>query len=155
MNKTQLDLKPDATTEPMIRLALQIIKDAVVLNADEILLELDVDLHLKVHQEMESLMQLFYKKKLLTADEFFFKMDRLPNAFQISHSTNGIRDQKPSANGELFGNVTRILLLATEVPPWTKGEISAPLETINPVSKWMFESKDLTRQVQLRRIRAT
>jgi hypothetical protein len=61
----------------------------------------------------------------------------------------------PSASGELFGNVTRILLLAAGIPVWTKGEISAPLETINPASRWMLESKDLTRRVELRQIRAT
>jgi hypothetical protein len=51
--------------------------------------------------------------------------------------------------------ITEILLVAAGVPPKANGEVSGAIETIKPASKWMLESKDLTRRIQLRRIRAT
>jgi hypothetical protein len=151
MNATPLNLKTDSATAPIIRLTLQLIKDAIKLKAEAIRLELDMELHLKVHEEMK----VINLNKSQTADELIFKITRLPNAFGITYTINGVQTPMPSANGELFGNVTRILLLAAGIPIWTKGEISAPLETIDPASKWMLESKDLTQRIQLRRIRAT
>ena len=154
MSNTPLNLKRDSTTDPTIKMTLQIIKDAIILKADAILLELDTELHLKVHEELESLRQLL-ENKSLTVDQFFFKIGRLPNAFGVTYTINGVQHQCPSASGELFGSVINILLIAVGIPYWTKDEISTPLETINPASKWMLESKDLTQRIQLQRIRAT
>jgi hypothetical protein len=61
----------------------------------------------------------------------------------------------PSAYGDLFEDIVRILQVAAKVSPKTSGEVSGVIETIKPVSKWMLESKDLTRQIQLKRIRKT
>jgi hypothetical protein len=151
MNATPLNLKPDSATAPTISLTLQLIKEAIKLKAEAIRLELDMELHLKVHEEMKAINQ----DKSQTVDELFFKISRLPKAFGVTFTINGVQNQMPSASGELFGNVTRILLLAVGIPVWTKGEISAQLETINPASKWILESKDLTRRIELRRIRKT
>jgi hypothetical protein len=153
VSNTPLNLKRDSPTDPTTKLTLQIIKDAVILNADAILLELDTELHLKVHEELESLRQLL-ENKSLTVDQFFFKIGQLPNTFGVTYTINGVQDPTPSVSGELFGSVINILLLAVGIPYWTKDEISTPLETINPTSKWMIESKDLTQRIQLRRIRA-
>jgi len=159
MNTTPLNLKTDSATAPTIRLTLQLIKDAIKLKAEAIQLELDVELHLKVHEEMQKLNKemmaaVKIKNKSKAVDEMIFKLCQLPNAFGVTYTINGVENQMTPANGELFGNVIRILLLAAGIPVWTKGEISAPLETINPASKWMLESKDLTQRIQLRRIRA-
>ena len=153
MSTTPLDLKRDATTEPPTGLTLQIISNAVKLNAGAILLELDVEQHLKVQEEMKSLLQRV-NNKTLTVEQLFFKTWKLPQALSITFLIAGEWSQMPSVNGELFGNITKILLIAAGIPPWTKADISTPLETINPVSKWTLESKDITRQLQLRRIRA-
>jgi hypothetical protein len=158
MNATPLNLKPDSATAPMIRLTHQLIKDAIKLKAEAIRLELDMELHLKVQEEMQKLHEktmAVVEKRSEAVDEMLFKIGRLPNAFGVTYTINGVENQMTPANGELFGNVIRILLLAVGIPVWTKGEISAPLETINPASNWMLESKDLSRRVELRRIRAT
>ena len=130
------------------------VNDAVFQNADAITFELDKELHLKVREEMKSLKQLL-DNGAQTVDRYFFELNKLPKAFGISFRIGEVQDPLPSANGELFGNVIRILLLAAGIPYWTKDEISAQIETINPASKWLIESKDLSCRVQLRRIRAT
>jgi hypothetical protein len=158
VSNTPLDLKPDSAPAPMIHLTHQLIKDAIKLKAEAIRLELDMELHLKVHAEMVKMheeMMSHVKNTPQIIDEHFSKLGRLPNAFGVIYTINGVENQMTPVNGELFGNVIRILLLAVGIPVWTKGEISAPLETINPASKWMLESKDLTRRVELRRIWAT
>jgi hypothetical protein len=154
MSASVLNLTPDSTERPIVKMTLQIIKDAVRLNADAILLELDMELHLRTQKEYGALVQL-RDKKLLTHEQFFFKFSRLPTAFNITYTIEGKPDPTPSANGELFENVVRIILLTTGIPPWTKGEIVTSFETIKPTSKWTFESKDLTRRAQLKRIRAS
>ena len=157
MIATPLNLTPDSKVAPVIRLTHMLIKDALMLRAEEILLELDVELHAKTHEELKRLNEEMAKsgKTLQIGGEFFFKLMHLPNAVGVTYTINGIPNQRPSMNGELFGNIVSILLQACGIAPWTKGNISAPLETINPASKWILESKDLTRLVQLRRIRAT
>ena len=69
-------------------MTLQIIKNAVILNADAILLELDMELHLKVHEEMKAINQ----DKSQTVDELFFKISRLPNAFGVTFTINGVKN---------------------------------------------------------------
>jgi hypothetical protein len=156
MTATPLNLKSDSEEAPIIRLAHQLVKDAVKLRADKIMLELDVELHAKTHEELKRLNEEIAKsgKTLQIGGEFFFKLMHLPDAVRISYMTNGIPSQLPSMNGELFGNIVSILLQACGIAPWTKGNVSARLETVNPVSKWILESKDVTRELQLRRIRA-
>jgi hypothetical protein len=154
VSSTPLNLNIDSTENPTVKLTLTIIRNAIILKADAILLELDTELHLKVHEELESLRRLL-ENKSLTFEEFIFKSDKLPNAFRVTHIINGVQDPVPSITGELFGSVINILLNAVGIPYWTKGEISTPLETINPPSKWMIESKDLTQRVELNRIRAS
>ncbi len=65
-------------------MVLQIVKDAIVLNADTIFLELDMELHLKVQEETKSLLQSMQNKSL-SADEFFLKYDRLQKAFGVAY----------------------------------------------------------------------
>jgi hypothetical protein len=154
VSNTPLNLKPDLTAEPPIRMVLQIVKDAIVLNADTIFLELDMELHLKVQEETKSLLQSMQNKSL-SADEFFLKYDRLQKAFGVAYAINGVQNQMTPANGELFGDITKTLLLAAGISNSTKGEISAEFETSNPPSKWRIESKELARKIQLQRIRAT
>jgi hypothetical protein len=81
-------------------------------------------------------------------------LGKLPNACEVIYIIGEKREQMAPLSGELFGNILNILLLASGVPPWTKGETSAPLETIQPTSKWMLESNDVTRRIHLQRIRA-
>jgi hypothetical protein len=153
MNSTPLNLGPDATAGPPInRLTSQIIKDAIHLKADAILLELDMELHLKAHEEWKTFQQALQAKSL-TEDQIFLKLGKLPNACEVIYIIGGKREQMKPLSGELFGNVVNILLLATGVAPWTKGEISVPLETIKPASKWTLESNDVTRRIHLQRIR--
>jgi hypothetical protein len=108
-----------------------------------------MELHSKAHEEFRAFQQAL-EAKSLTIDQIFFKLGKLPNACEVSYTIGGKRAQMTPLSGELFGNVVNILLLATGVSPWTKGEISVPLETIKPASKWMLESK---RRIHLRRIR--
>jgi hypothetical protein len=154
VSNTPLNLKNDSTTDPTIKLTLSIIRSAVSLKADAILLELDTELHSKVHEELESLRQLL-ENKSLTVEQFFFKADKLPNAFGVTYIINGVQDPAPSISGELFTSVINILLLAIGIPYWSKDKVSAQLETINPATKWMLESDDLTQRIQLRKIRTT
>jgi hypothetical protein len=156
MSATVLDLNPDPTERPIVRLTLGIIKDAVLLNADAILLELDKELHLKFLEEWEVARQSL-REKSLTKEQFmeqlFFELGKLPNACEVIYVIGGKREQMTPLNGELFGNFVNILLLATGIPPWTKGEVHTSFETIKPRSKWTFESRDITRRVEFKRIR--
>jgi hypothetical protein len=154
MNPTPLNLGPEAAAEPPInRLTLQIIRDAIRLKADAILLELDLEIHLQAHEEWKAFQQALQAKSL-TKDQIPFKLGRLPNSCEVTYIIGGKREQMRPLSGELFGNVVNILLLAMGIPPWTKGVISAPLETIKPTSKWIFESNNVTRQIHLQRIRS-
>ena len=85
------------------------------------------------------------------ADKIIFE---LAQDFQITRLTGAKESKSAPASANLYEVTIRILLTATEIQYWTKGEVSAPLETVNPISKWMLESKDLTKRVELRRIRA-
>jgi hypothetical protein len=152
MKADPLNLKTDPATAPMIRLTLKIVEDAIRLNADVILLELDMELHMKAREELIALKQSLQEKSI-TKDQYFFKFGRLPDAGEVIYVIGGKRKQMPPFHGELFECVVRILLQACGMAPWTKGEISGPLETVNPASKWILESKDLTRRIELRRIR--
>jgi hypothetical protein len=154
MNTTPLNLKTDPATAPIIRLTLKIIENAIRRNADVILLELDMELHMKTREELITLKQSLQEKSI-TKDQYFFKFGRLPDACKVIYVIEGKREQMPPIHGELFECVVRILLQACGMAPWTKGEISGPLETVNPASKWMLESKDLTHRVELRRIRTS
>jgi hypothetical protein len=153
MSTVVLNLKYDSTASPSIKMFLEIIKHAVLENADAIVLELDTELHLKVQEELAMLVEA-RDQKLLTPDQYFFKLSRLPTAFSITYLIAGKPEPNPSANGEFFGDFIRFILVETGIPPWTKGQVSTSFETIKPVSKWTFESKDLTRLVELKRIRA-
>jgi hypothetical protein len=143
MTAIPLNLKPDSEVAPVIRLTHMLIKDALRLRAEEILLELDVELHAKTHDELIKLNEEMAKtgKTLEIGGEFFFKLTHLPKAVGVTYTINGIPNQQPRMNGELFGNIVSILLQACGIAPWTKSNISAQLETINPASKWIFESK--------------
>jgi hypothetical protein len=152
MGAEVFNLSRDPEAAPILKLASQIIKDAIALNADAILMELDVELHLKVQQEMAALNEAL-EKKSITADRCFFELGKLPGAFHLTHIIDGKSHPAPSGNGELFGHIVRIFLLTMDIPPWTKDEISASFETIKPVSRWTFKSKDLTRRVEFKRIR--
>jgi hypothetical protein len=110
MSNTPLDLKPDSTTGPPIKMTLQIIKNAVILNADAILLELDMELHLKVHEEMKAINQ----DKSQTVDELFFKISRLPNAFGVTFTINGVKNQMPSAVANCSGTPPGFCFLQPE-----------------------------------------
>lgn len=173
---TSLNLDCDSAKEPVNKLSLQIIKDAIKLGADGILLELDLDLHLKVERESEAirekyrrptLFEAIFKKKFkdyvhfqklsfrkLNVSRMFFELGQLPNALKLTCIINGAEETMTPIRGCLFEDIIQILLVAAGVTPKTSGEVSGVIETIKPVSKWMLESKDLTRRIQLRRIRA-
>jgi hypothetical protein len=85
----------------------------------------------------------------------FFEFGQLPNAMKLTYNVNGVEEAMTPIRGCLFEDITEILLVAAGVPPKANGEVSGAIETIKPASKWMLESKDLTRRIQLRRIRAT
>ncbi|MDD5140568.1 MAG: hypothetical protein PHY43_09960 [Verrucomicrobiales bacterium] len=172
-----LNLDHDLAKEPINRLVLQIIKDAIKLGADGILLELDLELHLKVEKESEVVREKYrrptfyeaiFKKRFkdylrfeklsfrkLNVSRMFFELGQLPNALKLTYIINGVEKTMLPIRGCLFEDISQILSVAAGVTPKTSGEVSGVIETIKPVSKWMLESKDLTRQVQLRRIRAT
>jgi len=176
MNHAPLNLKYDSTAAPIIKLTHQIIKHAVILKADAVLMELDTELHLKVEKESEVIREkyrrpTFYEaifkkrfkdyirfKKLsyrkLIVSRMFFELNQLSNALKVIHIINGIEQAMPSARGCLFEDITRTLLIAAGVPPKTTGKVSGMIETINPISKWRLESKDLTRRIELRKIQA-
>lgn len=175
MNNAPLDLKHDSTAAPIIKLTHQIIKDAVILKADAILMELDTELHLKVQKESEairekhrrpSFYEAIFKKRFKdyfrfekssfrksNIEKMFFELGRLPMALKATYLIDGVQQTWPSFHSELFADVIRILQVAAGVSPKTSGEVSAIIETVKPASKWILESKDLTRRIQLRRIR--
>src|ERR1700685_4494211 len=173
---TSLNLDDDSVKESINRLVLQIIKDAIKLGADGILLNLDLELHLKVEKESEVVREKYrrptfyeaiFKKRFkdfvrfeklsfrkLNVSRMFFQLGQLPNALKLTYIVNGVEEAMTPIRGCLFEDITEILLVAAGVPPKAKGEASGVIETIKPVSKWILESKDLTQQIQLRRIRA-
>jgi len=174
MNNAPLNLKPDSTAEPIIKLTHQIIKHAVILKADAILMELDMELHLKVEKEIKGIFKKYrrptfheaiFKNRFkdyvrfaklsfrkLNVSRMFFELDQLPKALKVTYIINGVQEATPSVGGALFEDIIRILLTAAGVPPKANSEVSGAIETIKPVSKWMLESKDLTRRIELRRI---
>ena len=172
MSTSPLNLDFKEAAEPIIRLTLTIIKDAIRLKADAILLELDLETHLTTHKsrgliiekyKRPSFFEAIFKKRFKdfyrfgesTVEKMFFELGRLPNALKVTFIIRGVEKNMPSANGGLFEDITQVLLVAAGVPAKTNGEVSAVIETVKPVSKWRLESKDLTRQIHLCRIRAT
>lgn len=167
-----LNLDLDSAKEPINKLALCIIKDAMKLYADGILLELDLELHSQFEKESKPIREKYrrpnfyeaiFKRRFKdyfcfgkpTIEKMFFELGQLPNALKVTYIINGVEENMPSANGGLFEDIIQILLVAAGVPPKTSGEVSAVIETIKPASKWRLESKDLTQRIELRRIRAT
>jgi hypothetical protein len=165
-----LNLDRDSAKEPINELVLCIIKDAIKLGADGILLELDLELHSKFEKESKPIREKYrrpnfyeaiFKRRFKdyfcfgkpTIEKMFFELGQLPNALRVTYIINGVEKNMPSANGGLFGDITEILLVAAGVPPKTSGEISGVIETIKPTSKWIIESKDLTQRIALRKIR--
>jgi hypothetical protein len=73
----------------------------------------------------------------------------------VTYTINGIPDRQLPTSGEIYGNIVNIYLLHAGIPHWTKGEISMPLETINPLSKWLLISSDIARRVELKKIHTT
>ena len=179
MSVKPLNLKHDLTltAEPLVRLTFQIIKDAIKLGADGILLELDLELHLKAQTQYEgidkkyrrpSFFEAIFQKRItdyfrfwranfrrLNIQRRFFEIDKLPTALRVIYIVNGVQETMPSVYGDLFEDIVRILQTIAGISPKTKGEVSGVIETIKPISKWMLESKDLTQRIQLQRIRAT
>ena len=171
-----LSLDYSSAREPVNKMVLCIVKDAIKLGADGILLELDLESHLKVQKESEAIREKYrrpsfyeaiFKKRFkdyfrfekssfrkLNIEKMFFELAQLPMALKVTYLIDGVQQTMPSFHGELFADVIRILQVAAGVSPKTSGEISAIIETVKPASKWMLESKDLTQRIQLRRIRA-
>jgi hypothetical protein len=79
----------------------------------------------------------------------------LGEEFEITAVIGDKEDKFAPATAKLYEVTIRLLLAATEIQYWAKGEISTPFETINPISKWMLASKDLSHRVELKRIRPT
>jgi hypothetical protein len=166
-----LNLDRDSAKEPINKMVLCIIRDAIKLGADGILLEFDLELHAKFEKESKPIREKYrrpnfyeaiFKRRFKdffcfgkpTIEKMFFELGQLPNALRVSYIINGVEKNMPSANGGLFEDATQILLVAAGVPPKTSGEISGVIETIKPTSKWKLESKDLTQRIELRKIRA-
>jgi len=141
-----LDLKcsPNDGQIPTVILTKLMLRDAVNKEADYLIFELDLQLHTKAEAE--------HDKMRKNGD---YSNYEFPEVFHITFKKDGNESKKPSAPSNLFDLIVRVLLNVVEVPYWKKGEISAELETGNPSSKWIIESKDLTQRIQLRRIRAT
>jgi hypothetical protein len=172
-----LNLDDDSAKEPINRLVLQIIKDAIKLGADGISLDLDLELHLKVERQRKAIWEKYrrpsfyeaiFKKKFkdylrfeklsfrkLNFDRMFFELDQLPNALKLTYIINGVEEAMRPISGWLFEDIIQILSVTAGIPPETNGEVSAVIETVKPTSKWKLESKDLTQRVELRRIRAS
>jgi hypothetical protein len=165
-----LNLDTYSTSEPLNKLVLTIIKNAISVGADAILLELDLELHTKVEKASEAIRakyrrpdfyEAIFRRRFKdyfcygksTVEKMFFELGQLPNALKVTHIINGVEEATPSARGSLFEDITQILLVTAGVPAKTTGEVSAVIETIKPVSKWIIESKDLTQRIQLKRIR--
>jgi hypothetical protein len=170
------NLDRDSAKEPINKLVLCIIEDAIKLGADVILLELDLELHLKAQKQYEaidkkyrrpSFSEAISQKRIadyfrfwranfrrLNIERRFFEISKLPTGLRVIFIVNGVQETMPSTCGELYEDIIRILQVAAGISPKTKGEVSGVIETIKPISKWMFESKDLTQRIQLRRIRA-
>jgi hypothetical protein len=144
-SREPLSLKSETSTQPVPRFVVLILKKAIQDEADHVVFELDLDLHKKVKVKEEKMM----------AEGRIPDSDELPKAFQITFKIGGKEQKLSPSPGGLFEPVVRILLNAAGIPYWTQGETSAELETVNPYSKWVIESKDLTQRIQLRRIRAT
>ena len=166
-----LNLDRDSAKEPINKMALCIIRDAIKLGADGILLELDLELHSKFEKESKPIREKYRRPSFYESifkrrfkdyfcfgrpaiEKMFFELGQLPNALKVTYIINGVEKNMPSANGGLLEDVTQILLAAAGVPPKTSGEISGVIETIKPTSKWKLESKDLTRRIALLKIRA-
>jgi hypothetical protein len=140
-----LDFKSSskASQLPVAKMANLLLCQAIEADADYIVFELDLEAHREIIAERENI-----------ADTHLADMKKFPTAFRITLKIGETEKKLSPANGYLFELVMRVLLNAVEIPYWKKDEISAELETVNPSSKWVIESKDLTQQIQLRRIRA-
>ena len=137
---------------PANGLVAQLLIQAIRDKADVVTFKLDRDLHLKTKDAWESVMATM--KLPNDPDDFISLLNSQPKAFQIIFRIGDKKQNQTPIHGNLFEPTVRILLLAVEVPYWIKGDVSAGFETVNPVSKWLLESKDLTRQVELRRVRS-
>jgi hypothetical protein len=142
-SREPFDFQRGADRLPVAKFASLILQQAIADNADCIIFELDLEAHKEIKAEKE-------EAKVLLHD-----MKKFPTAFQIIFKFGEKDGKLAPANGYLFEPVTRVLLNAAEIPYWTKDEVSAELETSNPSTKWIIESKDLTQRIQLQRIRAT
>jgi hypothetical protein len=141
-----LDLKSSSEhcQTPVVKMAKLLLTQAISADADFVLLELDWEAHKKIKAERENKAKISHQNT-----------ERFPLAFQITLKSGEKERKLAPATGYLFEPVTRVLLNAAEIPYWTNGETSVELETCNPSSRWKIESKDLTQQIHLRRIRAT
>ena len=162
-----LNLDTYSTSEPLNKLVLTIIKNAISVGADAILLELDLELHTKVEKVSEAIRakyrrpdfyEAIFRRRFKdyfcygksTVEKMFFELGQLPNALKVTHIINGVEEATLSARGSLFEDITQILLVTAGVPAKTTGEVSAVIETIKPVSKWIIECEksDTTNSVK-------
>ncbi len=127
---------------PVVRFAKLILWQAIQDKADQVIFELEPEAHKAIQAE----------KELLTAARIF-DSTRFPSAFRITYKIGDVGNELTPTKAVLFEPAMRVLLNAAEIPFWKKGDISAELVTANPDSKWLLESKDLTRRIELRRIR--
>ena len=165
-----LNLHYDSAKESLNKLVLCIIKDAIKLGVDSILLEVDLELHLKVQKASEvihekykhpSFFEAIFKSRFkdyfsfgrTTIEKMFFELGQLPQVLRIIYSINGVQEAMPSACGNMFVDIVRILQSSGGIAPNTNREVSATIETVKPVSQWNLESKDLTQKIELKRIR--
>jgi hypothetical protein len=175
MSVEPLNLKGDLAAKPTARLTFQIIKNAIKLGADDILLEFDLALHLKAQAQYEALkkkhrrpnfFEAISQKKIkdyfrfwnanfrkLNNERMFFEMGKIPRALKVIFVIKGIREVTPSVSSFLFEDMIHILQDAAGIPRKLQGEISGFIETVKPISKWLIESKDLTQYIHLKCIR--
>src|SRR5476649_2289741 len=124
-----LNLARDSAKEPINKMVLCIIRDAIKLGADGILLELDLELHAKFEKESKPIREKYrrpnfyeaiFKRRFKdyfcfgkpTIEKMFFELGQLPNALKVTYIINGVEENIPSTNGGLFGDITQILLVA-------------------------------------------
>lgn len=169
-----LNLDRDSAKDPTNKLVLSIIRGAIKFGADGILLKLDLELHLRARAQLEAINKKYRRPNFFEAisqkrmadyfrfwsvnyrklniSRMFFEIDKLPTALRVIYMVNGVQETMPSAYGDLFEEMVRILQVAAGISPKSEGEVSSVIETIKPISKWTLESRDLTKQIQLKRI---
>ncbi len=169
-----LNLRCELDSKPIPKLISLILSQAIYEKAECIILELDLELHLKAQAQYEaidkkyrrpSFSEAIFQKRItdyfrfwsanfrkLNISRRFFEMDKLPTALRVIYIVNGVQNTMSSASGNLFEDIVQILQIAAGISPKAKGEVSSVIETIKPISKWTLESRDLTKQIQLKRI---